>query len=73
MSHMSRIVVRIVASALAIFALSGCATRKDFYAMGGSRADGSVDMAYDFRPFEKPVVNQQQAYAIAKETLKKTS
>ncbi|WP_313281663.1 YecR family lipoprotein [Stutzerimonas balearica] len=67
MSHIPRVVVRIAASALAIIALSGCATKKDFYAMGGSRADGSVDMAYDFRPFEKPVVNQQQAYAIAKQ------
>ncbi|RJG10952.1 hypothetical protein D3879_14835 [Pseudomonas cavernicola] len=46
--------------------VSGCAVKKDFYATGGSRADGTVDMAYDFRQFEKPVINQQQALSIAK-------
>ncbi|WP_313241188.1 YecR family lipoprotein [Stutzerimonas kunmingensis] len=56
-----------IATALATIVLTGCAAKKDFYAMGGSRADGSVDMAYDFKPFEKPVVNQQQAFSIAKQ------
>lgn len=50
----------------AIAVATGCAVKRDFYAMGGSRADGTVDMAYDFRQFEKPVVNQQQALSIAK-------
>lgn len=50
----------------AALAVTGCATKKDFYAMGGSRADGTVDMAYDFRQFEKPVVNVEQAKTIAK-------
>jgi hypothetical protein len=45
---------------------TGCATKKDFYAMGGSRADGTVDMAYDIRQFEQPVVNISQAQSIAK-------
>lgn len=54
----------ILAAVLA--ALSGCATKKDFYATGGSRADGSVDMAYDFAQFEQPVVNIAQAQSIAK-------
>jgi hypothetical protein len=49
-----------------IAALPGCATKKDFYATGGSRADGTVDMAYDFRPFEQPVVDHQQAQKLAK-------
>ncbi|MDT4826775.1 YecR-like lipoprotein [compost metagenome] len=47
-------------------AVTGCATKKNFYAMGGSRADGTVDMAYDFRQFEKPVINMDQAKGIAK-------
>lgn len=51
--------------ATAVF-VTGCSTPKNFYATGGSRADGTVDMAYDFRQFEKPVVNHQQAKSIAK-------
>ena len=58
----SRTVLMAVIAAVA----TGCATKKDFYATGGSRADGTVDMAYDFRPFETPVVSQQQAQSIAK-------
>ena len=50
----------------AIATAAGCATKKDFYATGGSRADGSVDMAYDFAQFEQPVVNIAQAQSIAK-------
>lgn len=52
---------------IAIVAVTGCATKKNFYAMGGSKADGTVDMAYDFRQFEKPIVNKDQAYTIAKQ------
>lgn len=55
----------LVVSLCAVTALSGCAVKKDFYAMGGSRADGTVDMAYDFKQFEQPVVNQEQALSIA--------
>ena len=47
-------------------AISGCATKKEFYAMGGSRADGTVDMAYEFQQFESPVVSLQQAQSVAK-------
>ncbi|MCY1393922.1 YecR-like lipoprotein [compost metagenome] len=47
-------------------AVTGCATKKDFYATGGSRADGTVDMAYDFAQFEQPVVDVNQAHNIAK-------
>jgi len=46
--------------------LAGCATHKDFQATGGSRADGVIDVAYEFSSFETPVVDQQQAYAIAR-------
>lgn len=47
-------------------ALAGCSTPKDFYATGGSRADGVVDVAYDFGRMETPVVDKRQAYTIAK-------
>lgn len=46
--------------------VTGCApTRKDFYATGGSRADGSIDMAYDFIAGEDIVVDPLQAQSIA--------
>ena len=50
---------------LLVVAVTGCSSRKDFYATGGSRADGSIDMAYDFKPFETPIVDYKQAEAIA--------
>jgi len=46
-------------------AVTGCSSRKDFYATGGSRADGSIDMAYDFKQFETPIVDPTQAASIA--------
>lgn len=46
--------------------LTGCAVKKDFYAMGGSRADGTVEMAYDFAPFESPKVSTDQAKSVAR-------
>jgi hypothetical protein len=50
----------------AMVLLAGCATKRDFYAMSGSRADGTVDMAYDISgPFDQPVVNMNQAASIA--------
>lgn len=57
---------KLLVFAAVLAALSGCTTKKDFYATGGSRADGSVDMAYDFAQFEQPVINIAQAQSIAK-------
>lgn len=51
-------------------ALTGCAVKKDFYAMGGSRADGTVEMAYDFAPFESPKVSTDQAKSVARSKCK---
>jgi len=46
--------------------LTACSTHKDFYATGGSRADGVIDVAYDFTYLETPVVDLNQAYNIAR-------
>ncbi|WP_028240741.1 YecR family lipoprotein [Stutzerimonas azotifigens] len=67
MNRTHRLVTRAAVAALASITLAGCAVKKDFYAMGGSRADGTVDMAYDFAQFEQPVINHQQAQLIAKQ------
>jgi hypothetical protein len=38
-----------LAAAFAFLAcLTACSTHKDFYATGGSRADGVIDVTYDF-------------------------
>lgn len=51
---------------LCAFAVVGCASKRDFYAMSGSRADGTVNMAYDIKgPFDKPIVDMNQAVSIA--------
>jgi len=61
-----RVTKKLIIALAAAVTLTGCATPKNFYAVGGSRADGTIDMAYDFAQFEKPVVNHQQAQSIAK-------
>ncbi|MNF58840.1 hypothetical protein D3C85_1098640 [compost metagenome] len=60
------LMIKALLTLVAFGAIAGCATKKDFYASGGSRADGTVDMAYDFAQFEKPVISQVQAQSIAK-------
>ena len=41
--------------------LTGCSTPVQMYPFSGSRADGSIKMAYNYRLFEKPEVNLMQA------------
>ncbi|HLA72845.1 MAG TPA: YecR family lipoprotein [Steroidobacteraceae bacterium] len=53
-------------AAVAVFLLGGCAVQKTLTAMGGSKSDGTVRMAYTLNLFEKPVVNWQQGAADAR-------
>ena len=46
--------------------LTGCATTKQYGATGGSRADGTVKLSYQYGGFEKPVVDPQQAVNLAR-------
>lgn len=46
--------------------IAGCAVDKNYYAIDGSRADGTVALAYDYGSFEEPVVNRQQGRELAK-------
>jgi len=57
---------RLAAAFVFLAALPACSTHKDFYATGGSRADGVIDVAYDFNYLETPVVDLKQAYTIAR-------
>lgn len=54
----------IVAVAVAV-ALSGCASQKNWGASGGSKADGTVKLAYTHGMFERPEVSDSQAITIA--------
>lgn len=49
------------------FLTSGCAVNKQLTPTGGSRADGTIKMAYQYGSFETPRVNYQQAAYSAKQ------
>ena len=55
---------RAVTIALAV-ALAGCATHKEYVAVGGSKADGRATMAYDYTVFEVPEVDEAAGRAEA--------
>lgn len=55
-----------VVLATALVMLAGCATTKQYGATGGSRADGTVKLSYQYGGFEKPVVDPQQAITVAR-------
>ena len=48
-----------------LLGIGGCAVRKDWFANGGSRADGTVQLSYTWGLFEQPVVDGAQGVAIA--------
>lgn len=56
---------RIAIVLVSFLVLFGCSVNKPFYATGGSRADGTVDMAYDTAYLEVPTVSHSQAKNIA--------
>lgn len=43
------------------FALSGCAAVTDMSATGGSRADGIVEMSYQYMPFQQIKIDKTKA------------
>ena len=48
----------------------GCATAKMLQATGGSKADGVVELSYQYEAFEKPMVDWAQGKMIATERCK---
>ncbi|WP_433694030.1 YecR family lipoprotein [Herbaspirillum seropedicae] len=46
--------------------LAGCATQKQLVPTGGSKADGTVKMSYEYGQFEVPKVNVIQGMSTAK-------
>lgn len=58
---MSAVVFLIVSVSL----LSGCATPKQWVAVGGSRSDGTVKLAFEYGLFEKPELQPGQGTRLA--------
>lgn len=59
----------ILACSLAsLICLTGCAAQKEWAATGGSRADGTVELAYEYGAFEEPQVNNEQGVELATST-----
>ena len=52
-------------AATASIALAGCATTKNWSATGGSRADATVKLSYEYGAFERPQVNEMEALNLA--------
>jgi hypothetical protein len=59
----------LVAAALIIMSVQGCATvvQKQLVPTGGSRADGTVKLSYEYSRFEIPKVDKQQGLIAAKQ------
>jgi len=53
---------------LVIMSMQGCAVQKQLVPIGGSRADGTVKLAYEYGMFEKPQVDGQQALNSARQS-----
>jgi len=52
---------------LSLVLLTGCATQKILTPTGGSKADGTVVLSYEYGMFEQPVVDYDAAQALAKQ------
>ena len=53
-----------------LITLTGCASIKALQATGGSRADGVVELSYEYGMFEKPQVQWDQGLVTATERCK---
>jgi len=52
---------------LAVLAVSGCTTYKVWTYYGSEQADGTVQLAYEYRKFENPQVDERAGLSIARE------
>lgn len=50
---------------LALALLSGCASSKTMQATGGSKSDGTIELSYEYGPFEQPQVDLTAAQRTA--------
>ena len=52
---------------IAALLLQGCAVQKPLVPIGGSRADGTVKLAFEYGLFESPKLDEQQGLASARQ------
>jgi hypothetical protein len=52
---------------LAILYIQGCAVQKELIPTGGSRADGTVKLSFEYGLFEAPKLDAQQGLTVAKQ------
>ncbi len=57
----------LAASALIIMSIQGCAVNKQLTPTGGSRADGTVKLSYEYGAFEVPKLDRQQGMSAARQ------
>lgn len=55
---------------LALLALTGCATPITMQAVGGSKADGTVDLGFEYGAFQNPIVDREAALETARQRCK---
>ncbi|WP_422823678.1 YecR family lipoprotein [Vreelandella vilamensis] len=57
--------LKLILPILAVTFIAGCASPKTMQATGGSKSDGTVNMSYEFGPFESPQVDMRAAQRAA--------
>ena len=57
-----RLIVFVLGTSLLV---TGCASTKQWSATGGSRADATVKLSFNYGPFEKPTTSEAEAINLA--------
>ena len=57
----------LAASVLVIMSIQGCAVNKQLTPTGGSRADGTVRLSFEYGAFEVPKLDGQQGMIVAQQ------
>jgi len=57
--------IRTITTLCVLVFLLGCAVQKDWVATGGSRADGTIRLSYEYGFLESPQVSESQAVSLA--------
>ncbi len=57
--------MKVLIIAVTALLISGCSSTKNWSATGGSRADATVRLSYEYGLFENPQVNEQEAINLA--------
>lgn len=58
--------MRIILVAVVLL-ISGCVVQKELIPTGGSRADGTIELSYEYTEFQTPEVNIQQGIDSARQ------